>query len=1466
MPTGTRRLIAWSAAAAVLAIGAVVAWSLLVHSGWLAGAVRQAVVTRLVVAIGRPVELGSVRGDPLHGVDLRDLAIAEQGGFSQGVAFSVDRIHVAFDLPRLLRHPQEVLQSITRADLYRPRAEIVRDAKGIWNLADLFTGRRRPVGPQFQGLVAVHDGTVAYADSYGVAAPPFVTRFAGIAGELDFRAAPRVSVDVRGRSAEGESLALRGRYLAEEGAFDLDVTVDHGAVGRWGGYLVRLSGLRWAAGRFGGRLHLLLTPQGDGVALDYTGTIRLADARIDYAPTHLSLRHVSGSIGLDASRVSTSGLNLEANGSPLRVRGDVALPGGAWLDLVISSPSLDLGMVRSLFFPGARLGIAGRAGGDVWVTGPVAAPYLDGDITSARGRLNGQAFESLSTHFQYAAGMFALTDLHARVGTGSVSGDAVLGMSGGMPSFQLAVTADGIDTGALPRAGLPITDGLAGRLSGSLAGTGTDGHVQVIGDIAMPSGTVRGQAFHDLRALFWDDGGAIELDLLRAGIGQTAVYASGRISRGGALDLALDARDIPLAELGARAGLGGSLLGGYADLDGRLTGTAAAPVVSGAVAAWEGTVGPVPFAFARGDLTLGASGIAARSLDLVDGATSYHLSGGLRFRPLAAEDLRIDAENVSASQLLRRSAAAKGISGTLSGHVTLSGSPAHPAGSGEITLLHGRVAGQPVDRATARVAGDGRIVRILSADAQRNGSRVHAEGTVDLRGPLDLRVSAERIQIQDLTSAVKVAAAPRGTLALSGQVVGTLRAPEFRASLRSPDLAIGGEAFTASGILDYRPGVLRVEPLTLSRDASTYSLAGELRIGPPPSADLTLDVRNGDVATIVRAAQLQVPAPVAGTIDGRIALTGPLRDPSARIALTLHNGQVDGVALGEGAADLTLSHGSVDIRKLELAPDHGHVAAQGRVVLAGTSDVEVSARDLDPNLLRPLFHLDRQLVGKVDFTMQWSGPTRNPTAGLSLEATDVGVPGAVVDRIVGLGYYKDGAVQIEAATIEKGPHKAVVTGSVPMVPGSLALNPRGPLNLELRLQDADLSFLSLLTPQVQDATGTVQGQVTVGGTVSDPQMSGSVLAAGGRMHIAPLRTPLENVNVDIAFSQDQILVRDLSARLGGGQAAARGTVAVRDLRPQTVALDLSAQRASVDVPGLYSGGVDAALRLAGPASRPVLAGTVTLSQGQVQVDGGFASSGGRALPLALDLRVAAGNDVSFNAGVVRAQLGGAVHVGGTLGDPRLSGTVRSLNGTITILGTPFAITSGEAVFSEALGIEPQIVARAQAMYGDTRVYLDVAGVLPNATLTWSSEPPMSQQEILALVLGSSGYNGSAADLVGQELGRILLGSVTQAIQRALHLDEFTISYSTQNPVTLRIGKFIVRNLYLSLTEVFGRSAAPEAPVPLVPGPGALTRLTYSGQSYTVFGLEYFLSPSVFLSYSVDTLGDNGIFLLTRFPL
>ena len=155
------------------------------------------------------------------------------------------------------------------------------------------------------------------------------------------------------------------------------------------------------------------------------------------------------------------------------------------------------------------------------------------------------------------------------------------------------------------------------------------------------------------------------------------------------------------------------------------------------------------------------------------------------------------------------------------------------------------------------------------------------------------------------------------------------------------------------------------------------------------------------------------------------------------------------------------------------------------------------------------------------------------------------------------------------------------------------------------------------------------------------------------------------------------------------------------------------------------------------------------------------------------------------------------------------------------------------------------------------MFLDIDGVLPTPTLTWSSDPPMSQDQVLALVAGTSGAGSSPAGLLSQ----VLFGSISSSIQQAFGLDALTISYDAQSPL-----------------ESADREVPPDEPLSLARGglrdgrrrtrcrrSAAVAPLNPSGQPYTVLGIQYNLSPTVSASYNVDSLGDNVFYLLARIP-
>ncbi|HLN13322.1 MAG TPA: translocation/assembly module TamB domain-containing protein, partial [bacterium] len=797
-----------------------------------------------------------------------------------------------------------------------------------------------------------------------------------------------------------------------------------------------------------------------------------------------------------------------------------------------------------------------------------------------------------------------------------------------------------------------------------------------------------------------------------------------------------------------------------ADLEGRLTGTVNAPVVSGAVTAWDGRLGLVPFDLATGDVDAGPQRIGSSGLALVRGGASYDVSGEVGLHPLFAEGVSVQARGVPAGPLAHALVPAIDVSGTLAGRIAVAGPLAHPAVSGTVAFAQGTVSGQRIDAASIEFAGTGGQVRIESFSAAVNDSRLDASGLVDFGGAVDLAFTADRIHLSDIPSLGQWGLALAGTVSLSGQVTGTMKDPELKATVASPGLSINGQAFQASGAIDYRAQALTVAPVSLTQQDQRYGVTGVIKMGSKPTADLNFTVQHGQLATIFRATSATPPVPIAGTIDGTVALDGALADPTAHLVITMQDGQVSGIPVGTGTADLTLAHGVVDIQTLELHPQQGSISAKGRVELEGTSSVELSGQNLDANLLRPLFRMGPKdvLAGTLNFTVQFGGPTRDPTAGLSFQAANAGLPNATVDQIAVLAFYKDGIVTVENGTIDKGTHELALEGTLPVDPSAFGLTPNGPLDLRLSLADTDLSFLTLFTPAIRDASGTIAGDVTIGGTPANPEMTGVLQSHGGRFLIGPLTTPVENLNININFSQSQIELQQLSATMGGGTLTGQGTVSVKDLRPDTVALVLSGTNITVVMPGLYSGGVDGSLSLSGPALRPTLAGTINLSHGTVAVTEAAGPGTLSDVPIRLDASVVLGDSVNYVQGPARARLTGGLHIGGTIGRPVLTGQVQAINGTINILGTPYTVSQGVLTFSEGSGVFPHISVTAQGLYGPTRVFLNVDGVLPTPTLSWTSDPPMSQDQVLALVVGTSGGQSSPAGLLSQ----VLFGSLTSS--------------------------------------------------------------------------------------------------------
>jgi autotransporter translocation and assembly factor TamB len=213
---------------------------------------------------------------------------------------------------------------------------------------------------------------------------------------------------------------------------------------------------------------------------------------------------------------------------------------------------------------------------------------------------------------------------------------------------------------------------------------------------------------------------------------------------------------------------------------------------------------------------------------------------------------------------------------------------------------------------------------------------------------------------------------------------------------------------------------------------------------------------------------------------------------------------------------------------------------------------------------------------------------------------------------------------------------------------------------------------------------------------------------------------------------------------------------------------------------------------------------------------------GVAIPGNLSLR---GKDLrpgnaSFDIGDINAMVGGAIQIHKVPGQRvRVTGEMNTVRGSYTFQGRRFDILrDGQIRFAGTEDIDPEIDIRARRVISGVETFVRVQGSMREPQLSFTSNPPQDEADILSLIVFNmpinelaEGQQVSLTERAGALAGGYLASGLTRSIADALALDELEIQTQGEQGLgpMLSIGEQVGDRFFFRVRQGFGAEQATE---------------------------------------------------------
>ena len=345
-----------------------------------------------------------------------------------------------------------------------------------------------------------------------------------------------------------------------------------------------------------------------------------------------------------------------------------------------------------------------------------------------------------------------------------------------------------------------------------------------------------------------------------------------------------------------------------------------------------------------------------------------------------------------------------------------------------------------------------------------------------------------------------------------------------------------------------------------------------------------------------------------------------------------------------------------------------------------------------------------------------------------------------------------------------------------------------------------MKLAHILDPDI-GSYGAIKLNLAVNGSMSKPLIAGRIDIEHGGVSMIDVPSGLGDINGSLIFNQDRLQVDHLTAHMGGGLLTFAGFVTYG----RTIGFNLTAN--GTEIRFRYAGisvTSDQRLRLMGTLQNASLNGDVTVTRfaqipstdlkfavAQASEPARVQNPNSPLNNLHLDIRILSAPELTVQTTLAKLSGDVDLRLRGTAARPVLLGRINIAEGNIKLGGAKYHLERGDITFTDPVRIDPVLDVQATTRVRDYDITIGLHGTLEKLNTTYRSDPPLSSEDIVALLafgrtqqenaMGSTPSSGFAESASGALMSEAINQTVNNRVSKLFGVSSIRINPSVGGP-------------------------------------------------------------------------------------